>query len=147
MKRFFALFCAILAAVCLLTACKFTTNFSDSMGITEAQCTSKTSDMLLALTKDDQDAALALMHPDATAGAKAGLEQIADFLDGRYVVELKQVSVQITTSSGSNGKVQREQASFKTLLADGSQMYVTVYHDTTDSGEGFVSFQVILGVA
>ena len=142
------LLCLLLlpALLLTLTACNFSTNFHDNLGVTEAQCTDQVEQLLQALTEDDLAAALETMHPGTADWAESGLEQLRDYLAGRKVLKLNLQGVSRNTSSGSSGKVEQEQAAFQAVLADGTVCYISAVYRTDKDGAGFVSFQLILGV-
>lgn len=145
MKRMFAVV-AMLLALCLLTGCSFTTNYSDNMGKTETESREKVEDMLQALADGDTDAALALMHPEAVDKAGSFMDQMRDFLAGRNVAQMEQVGVRVNTSTGTAGKSRQEVTNFQVRLEDGTEIYVAATYFFNNAGEGFVSFQLVLGI-
>ena len=145
MKRFFAVM-AMLLTLCLLTGCSFTTNYSDNTGKTAAESTERVSQMLQALADGDTDAALALMHPEAVDKAGKFMDQMRDFLAGRAVAEMEQVGVRVNTSTGTAGKSHQEITNFQVRLEDGTEIYVAATYYSNNAGEGFVSFQLVLGI-
>jgi hypothetical protein len=145
MKRFLAVV-AMLLILCLLTGCSFTTNYSDNVGKTAAESTEKVSQMLQALVDGDMDAAMALMHPEAVAKADNRIPQMSDFLAGRTVAEMNQKGVRVNTSTGTAGKTRQEVTNFQVLLEDGTEIYVAATYYSDNAGEGFVSFQLVLGI-
>lgn len=142
------LLCLLLAAALLLTltACNFTSNFHDNLGVTEAQCTGQVEEMLQELAEADLAAALEKMHPGVADRAENGLEQLRDYMEGRKVLKLNLQGVSRNTSSGSAGKVEQEQAAFQVVLSDGTIIYISAVYRTDNDGAGFVSFQLVLGV-
>lgn len=146
MKRILSLAVIVLLAGCLLSACNFTTNFSDTMGVTSAESTAKVEQMLQALVDGDTDAALALMHPDAADSAGDPIAQMSGFLAGRTVAEMNQTGVRVNTSTGSAGKTRQEVTNFQVILGDGTEIYVAATYYSDNAGEGFISFQLVLGV-
>lgn len=145
MRRMFAVV-AMLLAVCLLTGCSFTTNYSDNMGKTAAESREKVENMMQALAEGDTDAALALMHPDALDKAGSFMDQMCDFLAGRAVAEMEQAGVRVNTSTGTAGKSRQETTNFQVRLEDGTEIYVAATYYSNNAGEGFVSFQLVLGI-
>lgn len=146
MKRILTVTAIVLLAACLLTACNFNTNFSDTMGTTAAESTGKVENMLQALADGNTDAALALMHPDAVDKAENPIAQMSDFLAGRAVAEMNQTNLRVNTSSGTAGKTRQEVTNFQVILEDGTELYVAATYYSDKTGEGFVSFQLVLGV-
>ena len=140
--------CITLAAVLtfLLCACNFTTNLSDSMGMTSAECIPEVEAVLQALTDDKPDEAKAYFHPDMAENTGDALAQMSDYLDGRKVSELTQQGLKVNTSTGTAGKIRQEAVTMKVVLEDGTVCYLSATHRTDNAGEGFVSFQLVLGV-
>ena len=145
MRRFLAVFAVVTAVLCLCAACNFTSNLSDALG---AQTESReiVEKMLQALVEGDTDGALALMHPTTAETASGAVSQMCDFLNGRGVTELTQTSVRVNFSAGTGGKSRQEVASYQVILEDSSEIYVTATYSSDGRGEGFVSFQIVLGV-
>ncbi len=146
MKKLLCLLLAVTLAFSLV-ACNFTSNFQDNLGLTEAKCREQVEQMLQSLTAEDLDTALALMHPGAKETAEKALKQLADYMAGRSVRQLEIQGVTVNTSSGSSGKIEQEKASFQAVLDDGTVFYIAAFYRTDRDGEGFVSFQIVLGVA
>lgn len=145
MKRLCAVV-AMLLTLCLLTGCNFTTNFSDNVGMTSAESREKVEEMLQTLMDGDMDAALALMHPEAVAKAENPIAQMSDFLAGRTVAEMNQTGVRVNTSTGTAGKTRKEVTNFLVRLEDGTEIHIAATYYSDNAGEGFVSFQLVLGV-
>ena len=145
MKRFSTL-TAVLLVACLLTACNFTTNFTDSVGVTEAESTEKVEQMLQALVDGNADAALALMHPGVAERAEAPIVQMNNFLSGRAVAEMTQTGVRVNTSTGTSGKTRQEATNFQVILDDGTEIYIAATYYENSDGAGFISFQLVLGI-
>ena len=146
MRRFICVLAAAMSILCLLTACNFTTHLADSYGMAVAERTSKVEKMMSALADDDLDTALSLMHPGAAEATADAVAQMRDYLAGRKVTELNQRSVNVSTSAGTAGKSSRESATYQAVLDDGTEIYLSAAYYTDASGEGFVSFQIVLGV-
>ena len=140
--------CLTLTAVLvlMLCACNFTTNFSDSMGMTSAECVPEVEIVLQALTDGKIDEAATHFHPNVAEKSDDALEQMRDYLDGRSVSELTQQSFRVNTSTGTAGKIRQEAVTMKVVLEDGTVCYLSATHRSDNNGEGFVSFQLVLGV-
>jgi cobalamin biosynthesis Co2+ chelatase CbiK len=140
--------CVTMAAVLifLLCACNFTTNFSDSMGITSADCIPEVEAVLQALTDGKIDEAATHFHPNVAEKSDDALEQMRDYLNGRSVSELTQQGFRVNTSTGTAGKVRQEAVTMKVVLEDGTVCYLSATRRADNDGEGFVSFQLVLGV-
>ena len=146
MKRLICVLAAAMSILCLLTACNLTTHVADSYGMAVAESTSKVEKMMSALADDDLDTALSLMHPSVAETTADAVAQMRDYLAGRKVTELNQRSVNISTSAGTAGKSSREAATFQVVLEDGTKIYLSTAYYSDDLGEGFASFQIVLGV-
>lgn len=146
MKRMLSLLVLALAAACLLSACHFTTNFSDSTGNTEMETVVQVEKMLEALSAGDRNAALALMHEEKAAVSETGLIQMSDYLAGRSVAEMVQQGVNVKTSSGTGGTARQEQGTFQITLEDGTVFTILAVHLSNSTGKGLISFQMVLGV-
>ena len=140
--------CLTLTAVLvlMLCACNFTTNFSDSMGMTSAECVPEVEIVLQALTDGKIDEAKNHFHPDERENISDALAQMCDYLNGRVVSELTQQSFRVNTSTGTAGKIRQEAVTMKVVLEDGTVCYLSATHRSDNNGEGFVSFQLVLGV-
>lgn len=146
MKRFLCMLAAAAAILCLMTACNFTTNFSDGTGITTMQSAPKVEDMMTALSSGDTEAARALMHPDVAGDADDAIAQLADYIAARKTAQMEQTGLTVNTSSGTGGSVRQENGAFRVELEDGTFCYISAVHLTNSDGEGFISFQLVLGV-
>lgn len=145
MKRVLCIMIAV-AVICLMAGCNFTTNFSDSMGVTSAESIPEVEAMLQALAEEDMDAALERMHPNVAVNCRDAVDQMCDYLNGRSVSQLTQQSVRVNTSTGSAGKIRQEVVQLHAVLDDGTVIYISAAYRTDSDGEGFVSFQLVLGV-
>ena len=122
--------CILLVLACLLmTGCNFNSSFTnDGLGGKQMEAKPQVGLMLNALAGKDMDAALALMHPSVLETeqereeVKAMLQQMMDFIDGRQLQTLAQISLSVNSSTGTAGSMKRESASFRFMLED------TVYH-------------------
>ena len=130
----------------LLSACNFTTNFSDSMGITSTDCIPEVEAVLQALADGKINEAATHFHPNVAERSGDALEQMRDYLDGRKVSNLTQQGFTVNTSTGTAGKVRQEFATMQITLEDGTVCYLSAARHADNDGEGFVSFQLVLGV-
>ena len=126
-----------------LTAC----NVSQSInGIKDsAEATPKVEEMMNALAEEKISDAKALMHPQASEKADTGFVQMQTYLAGRKVAALNIQNINITSSVGTAGKARQEQLAYKATLEDGEVVYLNVVYLSNDKGDGFVSFQLVLG--
>ena len=67
------------------------------------------------------------------------------YLAGRKVAALNIQNINITSSVGTAGKARQEQLAYKATLEDGEVIYLNVVYLSNDKGDGFVSFQLVLG--
>lgn len=127
-----------------LTGCTF---YNSSRGIGKSDYTDQTQQMLDTLSQGDLDSAMKLMHPDVSPEeARQGLAQIVDYLDGRNVVSMEQMSINTQRNSSPTGSAMLEQAAFDLKLDDGTRCSVSMAYMKDSAGEGYTSVQLILGV-
>ena len=146
MKKAICIVAVVMAVLCLLTACNFTSNFSDALGMVKANSTSQAEQMMKALAEKDTEAALALLHPNVSQAGEAAVKQMEDYFNGRKVSALKQVSINTRTVSGTSGKATQESVTFQVTLEDNTAFYISAVYLTDKAGQGFASFQLVLGV-
>lgn len=146
MKRAIPFLAVMLAVLCLVTACRFTSNFSDSTGSSVMKAAPKVEQMLSALSDGDVESALVLMYPERAAISESGLAQMCDYLAGRKIAQTESKGVTRQESSGTNGVTSQENGTFRVVLEDGTEFFVSVSYYTAGSAEGFLSFQLVLGV-
>ena len=137
----------LLTLVCLLSACNFTANLYDNTGNKEMEAAPQIEEMLAALAAGDRDAALALYHPKYRENFEAALDQLSGYVAGRTMSSMESASWNTTTSKGTGGTSTQESGSFRVTMEDGEVFYISAVHLTDGNGEGFVSFQIVLGVA
>ena len=144
MKRLLCFALVLLPLLGCLAACNFTQHTSGAM---EKLAESKPAaeQMLTALAQGNNADANKLMHPDAK-DADNGIAQMITFLAGREAIATELVNVNVNTSAGTSGKVRQEQVSYKVTLSDNAVIYISAVHLSNRAGNGFVSFQLVLGV-
>ena len=145
MKKRVCLAMALLMVICCLTACSFTSSMLDTGG-GKLQATSKVEDMMTAMAENRLEDAKALMHPTAAAQSVDPIAQMSAFLAGRKVTNMQQTTISVNTSTGTSGKTRQESASFQVTLDDGTAIHLAVTYLSNKAGEGFTSFQLVLGV-
>jgi len=145
MKKLVCLSLVLVVLLGCLTACNFTQNKTGPLA-GEAQSESKVEKMLTALAQSNLSDAKALMHAETAEEADDGLNQISDFLAGREATSIEQKSIKVSTSSGTSGKTRQEQVAYQVTLNDGDVIYLNVVYRSDSDGDGFVSFQLVLGV-
>ena len=143
MKKILCLTLALLAMLACLTSC----NFNIQSAITD-KVTSKeqAEEMMSHLSARRMTDAVSLMHPEKSDSSQPALGQIATYLNGRTVKKMDVVGVNFTSSVGTNGNTSQEQVSYQVTLSDGAVVYLSTVYVKSAAGEGFVSFQMVLGV-
>jgi len=131
---------------CLLTACNFTTNFSDATGNAKMDSLPQVEKMLDALIAEDMDTAMQLVHSDRKADAEVMLTQAADYLDGRRVEKLEQTSLSVKNTASTSGNTRQENGILYVTMEDGETFHLSVCYVAQDNAEGFYTFQLILGL-
>ena len=86
-----------------------------------------------------------MMNAQASEKADTGFVQMQTYLAGRKVAALNIQNINITSSVGTAGKARQEQLAYKATLEDGEVIYLNVVYLSNDKGDGFVSFQLVLG--
>ena len=145
MKKLLCVCVCVIMLLSCLTACNFHSNLNDSTGITKFDAHPQIEKMLAALTAGDTDAALALMHPDVREQADYAVAQTSEYLQGRSVVSLETVNRSVYTSKGSAGNIRQESGTLRVTMDQAETVAISVVYLTSDAGEGFSSFQVVLG--
>ena len=113
----------------------------------EAQATPKVKEMMTILAQKRTTDAKALMHPDMADRSDAAIGQVMEYLNGREVTAMEVASIQVNTSAGTSGTMRKENLAYKVSLSDSTMIYLNVIYLSDNSGAGFLSFQVVLGVA
>ena len=145
MKRSICFVLVLVTLLSCLTGCNFTQNMSGALaGVAES--TSKVKEMMTALAENRAPDAKALLHPQATEKADAAIAQMSDYLSGREVSSIEQKNININTFTGTSGKTKQEKVVYQATLTDGAVIYINVVYLSTNSGTGFSSFQLVLGV-
>ena len=147
MKKRICVAIALLMVMCCLTACNlnFNSNLSGAAG-GKMQATSKVEDMMAAMAENRLEDAEALMHKSVANNSSNSIAQMSAFLACRKVAKMEQKGINVITSTGTSDKVRQEQASFQVELEDGTTIYLSATYLSNQAGEGFISFQIVLGV-
>ena len=145
MKKWFSVLLVLLTVIGCLTACNFTSNMA-GMVAGDAQSASKVENMMKAMAENRLEDAKALMHPTVTDKSADPIAQMSAFLAGRKVKNMQQVAINVNTSMGTSDKTRTESASFQVELDDGTSIHLAVTYLSNNAGEGFASFQLVLGV-
>ena len=101
---------------------------------------------MTALAENRTDDAKALIHPEAVEKSDASIAQLERYLSDRTTSTIEQKTINVSTSTGTPGKIQQEQVSYQATLSDGETVYLKVVYYSDHSGTGFLSFQMILGI-
>lgn len=104
-------------------------------------------EMIAALSSGDLDAATVLMHPEKgqkIENLNAKLSEMSDFLDGRQISEIKQQSVKIYNSLGTDSS-KTDSGTFRLVMTDESVIIVEYSYVQSNSGSGFAGFYISVG--
>lgn len=145
MKKLVCFSLAVIAMLSCLISCNFTQNISGGLA-DNATATPKVEEMLTALANDQTEDAKALMHPQANKETDDAIAQMSSYLSGREVSSIELKSINVNTSTGTSGKSRQEQVDYQVTLMDGDTVYLSVVYLSNNSGDGFISFQLVLGV-
>ena len=145
MKKTISITLLVLVLLSCLTGCNFNQTITGGLA-NNAESTPKVEKMMVALAENDLSAAESLMHPQAIGKAKAAIEQMAEYLDGRKTSSIELININVSSSIGTSGNVKQEQVGYKATLTDGSVIYINAVHRSNKDGNGFVSFQLVLGL-
>ena len=142
MKRLFGLLLFFSILLTSLSSCAALTDAMD-----EEESFVQAEQMLLALSEKRTEDALALMHPDAPAkNLERFIVQMADYLNGRAVLEMQVSGVSMNYSAGTDGKAKEEQILYEVTLDDTSLIYVDTTYLIEEDAKGFTAFTIIFGV-
>ena len=145
MKKTISITLLVLVLLSCLTGCNFNQTITGGLA-NNAESTPKVEKMMVALAENDLSAAESLMHPQAIGKAKAAIEQMAEYLEGRKTSSIELININVSSSIGTSGNVKQEQVGYKATLIDGSVIYINAVHRSNKDGNGFVSFQLVLGL-
>lgn len=145
MKKLVCFSLVVFAMLSCLISCNFTQNISDGL-VDNATATPKVEEMLTALANDQTEDAKALMHSQANKETDDAIAQMSSYLSGREVSSIELKSINVNTSTGTSGKSRQEQVDYQVTLIDGDTVYLSVVYLSNNSGDGFISFQLVLGV-
>ena len=112
----------------------------------ELTVTPKAEEMLTAISENRAEDAKAMMHPSYTEDANLGIEHMSGYLLGKEAEEMTAITFNISTSYGSD-KVRHETATYQVRFTNGDIAHISVDHLSDSEGEGFLSFQLILGIS
>ncbi|MBQ8236525.1 MAG: hypothetical protein IJZ39_00010 [Oscillospiraceae bacterium] len=112
-----------------------------------AKAEPQVKEMLTALSAQDAEAAAALLHPDrADDATDAAIAALMALMDGREVASCVQVGLNVHTNTGTGGTARTESGTVHILFADGSDLRLEYSYVSDNSGEGFATFQFLVGI-
>ncbi len=135
----------VLVLLSCLAGCNVTRNVSGPI-TKDAQATQKVEEMLAILAENRIEDAMDYMHPQVSETSEEGIVQVSDYLSGRKAESVELKNINITNSTGTAGKVRQEEVIYQVVLDDEEVIYLNVCYFSDNDGEGFSSFQVVLGV-
>ncbi|MBQ9116403.1 MAG: hypothetical protein IJY04_05220 [Clostridia bacterium] len=136
----------ILMLLCLaITSCNFTQTSSGGAS-DKAETAAKVEEMLTALIERNDSSAKALLHPQASDKTDTAITQMSVYLNGRSASSVELLNFNVRSSFGTSGKTRQEQSSYQVTLTDGDIIYLNTVYLSDSAGDGFVSFQLVLGL-
>ena len=145
MKRLLCIALLILFLMSCLTACNFTQRASGALA-GAAEATPKVEEMMTALAENRASDAKALLYPQATANSATAIAQMSNYLAGRDASSIELANINFSASTGTSGKTRQEQVVYKATLSDGEVIYIEAVYLSDNTGVGFTSFRLTLGV-
>ena len=134
MKKFFGVTVVLLALLLALSACS---------GDITSTAEPLIQEFVTALAMEDMDAAEELTHPAGRQEeARAALEEIAEFLDGRAATACSIQEWDAYKRVG--GSEMTESGNAEVTLDDGTIIYVRYVYAVTEEGMGFTTFRISL---
>lgn len=135
MKKFLGFTAVFLVLALSLCACSINLSSEAEPAVRE---------MLSALAAEDLDAAVELLHPASRQETdRAGMEELAEFLNGRAVTAYSPEEFNIVNRVGTSDKT--ETGTAKVTLDDNTTIYVKYVYETTTDGKGFTTFRISVG--
>ena len=145
MKKAICLTLVILSIASCLTGCSFTSNIMNVQK-DKAESTPKVEEMMSAMTEKSVSDATSLLHPEANENADDAIEQIVSYVNGRSVSSMELMNINVSSSTSTSGKMRKEQAVYQVAMDDGEIFYLNTVYVTNNDGDGFISFQLVLGI-
>lgn len=140
MKKLLSCFAVLLVCVMLFCACSF------QLGLT-GEAEPHIKEMITALAAEDMGSAKALLHPKRlNDGTDEALAALAGLLNGRKLEAYVQVSINVTNSVGTGGTARTETGTVQLTFDDGTGLYLNYTYFSDKDGEGFQTFQFLVGV-
>ena len=145
MKKLLCISLILLATFSCLTACNFTQNVSGALA-GELEATPKVEELLTALAEKRISDAKAYIHPQKAEQSDVSIAQMSNYISGRKASAIEPESINVNTSTGTSGKIRQEQVIYRVTLNDGDAIYLNVVYLSNNTGTGFASFQLVLGI-
>ena len=144
MKKTICLTLILLSMLGCLTACACNTNMSGA--VTEVDSFPKVEEMMMVLAQNSMSDAKKMMHPQSVENSDAAIAQMSRYLAGREAISIEQISFNVQNSFSTSGNTMEEHATYTVTLTDGEVLYLTMVYLSDNYGEGFTSFQFVLGL-
>ena len=144
MKKILCVAIALSALILCLTSCSFYIRRSGAL-VGETEVKTNVEEMMSYLASGQIEEAKALMHPDADGDTDKALTQISNYLRGYEVSSIEQSDAEVKSSSGASEKTRQEQLTYDVTLNSGENILLYVSYLSNNDGDGFTSFQLVLG--
>ena len=145
MKKLICWVLVLMVVLTCLLSCTFSQNLSGSFA-GEAESTAKVEEMMTALAENRLSDAKSLMHPQAAEKSDAAIDQMSSYIDCRKVDSMELTSINVNSSTGTNGETREEKVTYQVALDDGVVIHLNVVYLSDNDGTGFSSFQLVIGV-
>ena len=145
MKKLICWVLVLLVVLTCLLSCTFSKNLSGSLA-GEAESTAKVEEMMTALAENRASDAKSLMHPKVAENSDTAIDQMSSYIDCRKVDSMELTSINVNSSTGTNGETREEKVTYQVTLDDGVVIHLNVVHLSDNDGTGFSSFQLVMGV-
>ena len=145
MKKIICFTLVLLALLSCLTACNFTQNVSGAIA-GEAEATPKVEEMMAVLADNNAPDAKVLLHPQVAETSDDAIAQMSDYLAGRKASAIELMGITVNTSTGTAGTTRQERVGYRVTLDDDAVIYINAVYLSNNQGNGFASFQIVLGV-
>lgn len=145
MKKAICILTTLLILVSALTSCTFTQRTSGALAGNE-RSSEEVKKILSALAENQNENAKALLHPQIADDSQTSVLQLSRYIDGRDAEDLEVINVSVQKSTGVFGTSTQEQVTYKATLSDGEVIYINANYLSDRDGEGFITFQLVLGI-
>lgn len=146
MKKICLFSVVILLLLLCFSSCNLGQQLTDSLE-NETESKLKVQEMMTYLSENDIENAKTLIHPDTDSeNIESSIEQMIDYIDGREATSFELDGINVKTSVGTSGKEKQEDVYYIVTLSDQSIIYITATYISNNSGDGFYTFQISLGL-